>query len=843
MSTVFRHWKNYLLLFSTVSYGAGIVIPTPSLLDPRILPLLVIVSALACLFLCRANRWVGAVLALALVFFVFGSIQGNRYRIRTIDSEHIGALVRHPQQAIVIGTLSKMVSGRNDISSTRMSVSYIRTGESDIYLETSGEVALSLKGSWPADILAGQSVGVRATLQPAPASNVPGAFNYRQYLARSKVYVTGWIQSPLMIQRVAPLDRSSAEMAGYAIERLRFFIGERICGSLPGNAGALYRALLVGDRSAIQQDLYETLKRAGILHILAISGMHMALLAALTYAAVYWLLRRSVTLLLYTDARKCALFLSLPLLLIYALLAGFQPPVVRSLIMSGCLIIGYGVNRLQSPFTALSLAALLILLFDPMAIESPSFQLSFGAVTAIFLITPKILMFFDTLYICRSKAADRIRRFILALAAVNVAATIGTLPLMLVHFNRTSLVSLPANLMIEPLVCLFSLPIGFLSIPFMFLVPDLSGFLLSIGALGLNLSMTIAAWLSAPDSTQMWLPAPPPALCFLYYFALAVMFSMTAAPVRLVLGFTTFLAAVAGFMLPLTSFSFSDRANTTVSIIDVGHGSANIIEMRNGRVVVVDAGAKSRPGYDCGAQLIAPFLWFKGIGKIDDIILTHDDADHYSGIPALIRRFRPDRLWIPSLASHKPGFDKLIELAVQSSVRIIRPEQGMIIEGGKESISVLGSSAPEPSDSTLSHRDATHGDDNGLVLKFSSGRTSILFPGDITRKRERAVVYSSGLDLKSDILLSPHHGSPSSNSHEFLTTVGPDYIIFSSGDAQNIRFPNRQILEAVEQLGISALNTAQDGTVLITIAETNGDHLDYRITTYNVSEQTFWRQS
>lgn len=841
MSTAQQHWKNYILLLSTAFYGAGIVFSAPLLPHLRLLPYLLIVPAGACLLFILSDKWFKALPTLALLFFVFGLIQGNRYRIPNIDNQHIAALVSHPQQAIVIGTLSKMVSIRNDISRARVKVSYLRTGGSDIYLETTGAVDLSLRGNWPAEILPGHPIAVKTTLQPTPASNVPGAFNYRKYLARSKVYVTGWIQSPLLIQRVEPLDQSVTERCGYAIERLRYFIGEQIRRSLPGNAGALYRALLIGDRSAIQKNHYETLKRAGVLHILAISGMHLGLLAAITYTAFYWLLRRSVTLLMYIDARKYALFLTLPLLLVYALLAGFQAPVVRSLIMSGCMVIGYGINRLQSPLTSISFSALLILLLDPIAIESPSFQLSFCAVTAIFLLAPKIKRFFDAVYVCRSEAGDRIKTFLLTMSAVSLAATLGTLPLMLVHFNRSSLVALPANLIIEPLVCLVSLPIGFISIPFMFILPDLSGFLLSIGALGLKASMTAAARLSSAELSQLWLPAPHPVLCLLYYLSLTIMVGMGTVRIRLCLGIIGIISAISGFVLPLTGMSLHARANATVSIIDVGHGSAHIIEMRNGRVVVVDAGAKNRPGYDCGAQLIAPFIWSRGIGKVDDIILTHDDADHYSGVPALIRRFRPDRLWIPALSYHKPGFSNLLELAVKFDVRILTPEPGMIIGDDKESISVIGFCAAESTHRMLTHRSDTHGDDNGLVLKFSSAQTSILFPGDITKKRERAMV-SGGLNLKSDILLSPHHGSPSSNSYEFLSTVDPDYIIFSSGDEKNMRFPNRQVLSEIERLGISSLNTAHDGTISIRIAEANGDDPYYRIDTFNISDQIFWRQ-
>ncbi|MEJ2058257.1 MAG: ComEC/Rec2 family competence protein, partial [Desulfofustis sp.] len=391
--------------------------------------------------------------------------------------------------------------------------------------------------------------------------------------------------------------------------------------------------------------------------------------------------------------------------------------------------------------------------------------------------------------------------------AVTIAASFGTLPLMLLHFNRLSMVGIIANLAIEPIICLFSLPLGFVSVLLMYLAPQLSGLILGIGAVGLDLSTAIALFLSDPNFTQLWLPAPGTSLCFLYYLSLGLILLARQSAKGMILGATGFVAALIGFYLPLSDLSRTSLPSTRISILAVGHGSANVLELRNGRVVLVDGGSNSRPGYDCGSRIIAPFLWSQKIAKVDDIFLTHDDADHYSGIASVIERFDPDRLWIPGKYFPKKGFEQLLVQDTQ-------------LRGADY------------------HSAA---DDNGLVVKFNAAQTTILFPGDITTNREQKLIAKTE-KLKSDILLSPHHGSSTSNSDEFLAAVAPDIIIFSNGRNRNGLFPAREVMARVRFLGIAPLETATQGTIAITIGAEHDSIPVYRISAYNISAQTHWRR-
>ena len=800
--------------------------------------LCIILAALLLIFTHRVRR-AASMSALFIVFFLFGIYQGGRHAIDTIDSRHIAAQLTEPQQAVLIGTLANMVTYRNGFSRALMDVSYIRTKVSPVYQKAEGTILLNLKGKWPEPILPGHSFIVSTETKTPPVTNVPGTFNYRKYLARKGVHLVGVVRSPMLIQPIEQLSNMKFKQLKYLIERWRYHIGQRIDITLSQPRSSLYRALLIGDRSQIDDELYETIKRAGILHILAISGMHLGLLAALAFAAIYRLMCCSERLLLSIDVRKCALIFTLPLLALYAFLAGFQPPVVRSLIMTSCLVIGYSATRLHSPLPTLACSALIILLFDPLAVESAAFQLSFAAVASIILITPSLQSLFMNTVSTRNDMVKKLFIAIFTLLSVTLAASIGTLPLMLLHFNRLSMVGIAANLLIEPIICLFCLPLGFFSVLLMSLAPPLGALILQLGSNGLDLSITIATFLTGPDFTQVWLPAPGIISCFLYYVFLGVLFCSSCSLKWVLPGVGGFFGALISFYPPLSGIPDAAQPSTRISILDVGHGSSNVIEMRSGRVVLIDGGAKSQPGYSCGERIIAPFLWSRNIARVDDVFLTHDDADHYNGIAAVIERFKPARLWIPTENSPKKGFARLLAYARDSEIEIYTPEPGMIINDGDEAISILGSYTVSLDKQITGDRYESNSDDNGLVIKLRALDTTVLFPGDITMKREKNLVDNLE-NLYADILLSPHHGSSTSNSDEFLEAVAPEVVIYSNKEHLKDLFPARETAARVNRLGFDSMETATEGTITITVGTEQDSTAPYRISTYNITARKYW---
>ncbi len=765
---------------------------------------------------------------MVLIFLIFGAIRGSTNSVEVIDASHIAVKAGNQQQIAGVGTLAEMVSESRNSSRAKIAVRYLRTEDEPVFQKGTGNLLLVVKGPWPEAIVPGQSIIFQATAQIPPAAVAPGVFNYREYLARKKIYLTALVNSPLLVQPVNDIEATLSQSFFYAIERARTHIARYIDKSLPPTPAALYKALIVGDRSSIDPEVLENIKRAGVLHLWAISGMHLGLLTVTTYSFLYWLLRRSERLILKINVKKTALFLTLPPLLLYALLAGFQPPAVRAFIMTAGLVISLGCNRIHSTMTTLAAAALIILLFDPLAIESASFQLSFAAVAAIVLVTPKILALFNLSINKNRSAIEKVRDLLVSLALVTISATLGTLPLLLCHFNRFSLVTLPANLLVQPVILFVSLPLGMLSLPFIWLYPPVAAMLLNLGTLGLALANSIAAIISTPDFTQLWLPSPHPLLIMFYYLLLFIWADRRIASFSFLLSSIGLITITCIILLPFHHDVLVRPEQTRVTVLAVGHGSANVIKFKSGRVVLIDGGARSTPGFDCGSRIIAPYLWHSKISKVNDIIITHEDADHYNGIFNVIKRFKPERLWLPPLGEAKHGFSQLIDLARNQGIAIIFPKPAVIIEEKGEQISVLGGELGD---------DMVNEDDKGLVLKLNSGKASVLFPGDITKEREIELVRSAA-HLKSSILLSPHHGSATSNSFAFLSAVSPEILVFSSGSSG--KFPSKQALATARELGIPTLDTSEVGTITINMDDNGAGYL---LHTPKELQGRYWRNS
>lgn len=785
--------------------------------------------AIAMMLRLYTSRYSTPLLAI-MCFFFLGSIRGSSVDI--LDESHFATSVEDQQHIVLVGTLAEKVSVFRDTSRATVDVEFIKADKDRDFIKRTGKILLSVDGLWPASIFPGNSIIVRAKAEIPAQPAAPGVFDYRQYLADKKIYLTARVDSPIMVQPVDALSRSWTKSIIYGIERQRTLISGYLDENLNARWASLYKALLIGDRSSIEPEVLETLKRSGILHLWAISGMHLGMVTVITYSLLYWVLRRSDWLILKFNVKKAALFLTIPPLIIYSLLAGFQPPAARALIMYSCMVIALGCDRLHSPLTTLSGAALTILLIDPRAIESPSFQLSFSAVASIVMISPKLLSLVPCPRINGLNLAYKARNLLLSIVVITVTATLGTLPLLLFHFNRLSLVTLPSNLLVQPLICFFSLPLGIVSLPFILFNQSVAALLLDTGARVLEVAHDIAKLLSNPEYSQLWVASPPLLLILIYYLLLFSVPYLKFSSLRSTLILICSTLVTFQLLFPFDTPIRFRQQNERVTILDVGHGSANLIELKEGRVVLIDGGSRSAPGYDCGARIIAPYLWHNRISKVHDIVITHEDADHFNGIPTVIKRFKPERLWLPHLEQSKQGFTRLIGLAREYDLDIIVPAPGVIIEESGGQISVIG---PASSDILSSE------DDRGLVLRLEFGEISVLFPGDISKKREIELI-RDGAHLASTILLSPHHGSATSSSLAMLSAVSPELLVFSSGDSQIGRFPANETLDNAEKLGIRTINTSEEGTIVIALDDDNHDNGGYQLITQQQYKRRYWER-
>ncbi len=826
MNFLLHRCHTNLLIVVCLAYACGIVLSGQAAVADPLPGAAALIFWLLTLLAWLRRHPAATLVFLILCFLALGCWRATVDRSISVSDGELAHLAATTPDTVVVGVLDRLVTGDATGSKAVIAIHRVNLPRQHALIPMAGRVLLTVKGTWPPTIKPGDNLVVRATLRLPPTATTPGTFDYRRYLAGRQIAAVGTVASPLFIQPLIDSSAAADPTISRRIERLRTAIAARIDTVLPGETGALYRALLIGDRSALAPQTMESFKGAGVMHILAISGLHLGLLTFFLFHVIYWLMRRSTRLLLNLDAKKLSMVLCIPPLLSYTLLAGAQPPVLRSFIMTLFVVVALASDRLRSPFTVLAGAALFILLFAPLTLMSASFQLSFAAVGGIVLIATPVWRRFETTTPSTPSRRRTVYRWLLTGVAVSGAATIATAPLLLYHFNRLATTGIAANLVVEPLVCFWAMPFGFVALAVLPIAPQLADFCLQAGTGALSAALHVSMFFSELRWSTVWLPAPPIWAIACYYGSLLLLFAGPPRPRRTGTALLLLSVCLMSFFHPLTGIMDTFRSNDRISFIDVGHGSSVLIELTDGRTLLADSGCRSSPGFDCGAAIIAPYLWHRRIARVDDIIVSHADADHYNGIPALLSRFRVRRLWLPYLDEHKQGYDELCRLAKERGVELHFPEGGQFIETTHHRLMVLGAATGPPQQRMWSRAPAATEDDNGLVISMQTPTFSVLLPGDIGVAREQELL-AAGEQVQADILLSPHHGSATSNSAAFLAAVAPRYLIVSTGDRTRGLFPSAELRSYAEATGITLLTTADNGTIVVT-----GTADGYRVDTF-----------
>ena len=389
-----------------------------------------------------------------------------------------------------------------------------------------------------------------------------------------------------------------------------------------------------------------------------------------------------------------------------------------------------------------------------------------------------------------------------------MAVTIGTAPLLLYYFNRFSVVGLIANLPIESLICLWSLPLGFLACLLIFIMPTAAALLLHLGATGLVLSLKLATFFNDLPFSTLWLPTPPPSLIVFYYAAILVAIStIVVSKAARILALGAWILIVSLFFLPPAELLKGRISSSEITFLDVGQGSSTFLQLPTGKRILIDGGGSESPTFNTGEDIIAPFLWQRGIKQLDAIIITHPDADHYNGIPFLLQRFRPKTLWINDRSGHDKAWHQMLALADALHIEVKIPEAGeLLIRGGETE--VVNLTNPDEAKGVRSN-------DQSLILRFEDaghGYFSCFFPGDISHKMEAQLI-ADNIPLQSTLLLSPHHGSSTSNSELFLKAVNPQTMVVSAGRFRPDNFPTPEVRKRCRELGIKMLITAEQGAI------------------------------
>lgn len=593
----------------------------------------------------------------------------------------------------------------------------------------------------------------------------PGGFDYEAWLLEHDIRATGYIR-PEPQQRLS----ESVWQPDYLIERLRYRVRARYAEKLSPEIypwSGILVALAVGDQKAIQGDLWTTFNRTGTTHLMSISGLHVTMVAALFGWLVSFGWRRWPKLALRLPAQKAGVLAACAAALIYALLAGFAVPAQRTLYMLLVAALAMLSGRILAPSRTLLLGLFVVLLIDPWAVLAAGFWLSFGAVAAL-------------LHIGSAKLGEgqgwwqRIRTWSL----VQWAATLASLPVLLLVFQQFSLVSPMANALAIPVISFIVTPLALLGA----LVPWWP--ILALAHWVMDWLMLFLNWCAL---WPVWQAAAPPVWA-------AVAAAVGVAICLLPRGMPGRLPGV--FLLAPALFWPVDKppeGEAWISVLDVGQGLASVVRTRE-HTLIYDPGPLYSAESDAGQRVVVPYLRRLGINRVDLLMVTHRDSDH-SGGTASVR----SALAVGELRSSVPEIGGEPCLAGQH----------WVWDGVAFEVLHPATEQTEPNEKT-NHR--------SCVLSVVAGGKRLLLTSDIEAADEAVMLARYPGQLAADVLLVPHHGSKTSSTPDFLAAVGAKAAVIPVGYRNRFGHPKAEVMARYQASGIPLWRTDRDGSVAIRLS-------------------------
>jgi competence protein ComEC len=355
------------------------------------------------------------------------------------------------------------------------------------------------------------------------------------------------------------------------------------------------------------------------------------------------------------------------------------------------------------------------------------------------------------------------------------------------------------------------------------LAPAISGFLFKTGSLGLVFSEKICAFFSALPHASLRLPTPSIMEIILFYvfiLSFVMMFQLEKTRKRLSIAIALFSFFCLLTVPAISKITKQASTSTSVSILDVGHGSSILLQLPHNKNILIDGGGSGNDSFNIGERVIAPFLWNRKLDHLDAVVISHPHADHYNGLPFILTHFRPKELWVNSMTGQDPEYQQLLNLANQLNIAIKIPKTGEILfqdDNARLQCVFNDSAAERYSAGTPFSLKALRSNlnDMSLVLRLETTKRSFLFPADISATMADIIV-ADRKNIQADILLAPHHGSKSSMSQNFIKTVDPEYIAISAGRNNPFNFPDKSFFD-LQKSGINVFTTGRDGTLTFTV--------------------------
>jgi len=683
------------------------------------------------------------------------------------------------QKIVLIGTIANPIEISKNKISVIIHADKIITNK--VIQKVNGLVLVNVKNNFVAfeSFKYGDRIKVIGKLKMPSGLRNPGGFDYQKYLSRKKILGIIWIQDKKEIVKLGTGKFNLIFMLAY---KIRDRISEIISATLPDKSFActsFLEGILLGKRSMLPEEVIKWFEDTGTIHILAISGLNVGLIGLIFFFVFHKLIRLP---------QRISHIFTLLVLIIFAIMTGADPPVVRATIMAGTIIIGTIIDRDTDIYNNLALSALIILLQNPFTLFDVGFQLSFAAVLSLVYFTPFIepKLWFLPKYLAK-------------LVSVSIAVQAGISPILIFYFNKLSLITVLANVIVVPLVgiiLVLGLAIFFVGMIFM-PIANLIGIINSYIITGLLTSVYFFAQI---PFAYIYLPTPSFFVIGSYYLCLWILSRHKKISTS---------KAIIGILILINIFLWIEVTKTSsgimkVTFLDVGQGDAIFLEFPKGGNMLIDGGPGGNS--DSGKWVILPFLRHKGIPALNTVIISHHDFDHYGGLLTVLKSYKIKNFVVDNGIEQQ----RLSQIVKEKKIyhEVVRRGDKIIGYPGVE-IYIL-----HPS----SNMDKNSSNNNSVVVKIVYNKISFLFPGDIEDKPEKELLPFKNM-LLATVLKIPHHGSKNGYYQEFVDSVNPKIGVIEVGRDNQFNLPDTQVLKSYKKRGTKIYRTDKHGAIIVS---TNG---------------------
>ena len=788
-----------LAIATTAGVAAGVFLD-PSLIAPAhwlaaVLLLFTFLSAARGMIAFARLFIVLALVPICALIAIHAQTRAEHPPLRQFLEDRIGgyaidstAVERHETPVEIEGRLTADATATDAGASLRMQVTRVSAGAC---LEpTAGGVSLTVTGVLTGAELdkwrAGRTVRTNATLRRPARYLDYGVPDFERMMARRGIALVGTVKSAALVQVVEHgswIDEGAAAIRA-AVRRAV----DRHVGIHDSQSAAIAVAILIGDRGTLDPLVEQRLQEAGTYHVIAISGGNIAILAGLVLGAL-WIIR---------VRGGWAAGAAIVLLAAYAYVAGGGPSVIRATVMAGIYLALRLIDQKTAPLHAMSITLVAVLIASPLSIADAGLWLTFGATAAIVAGATII-----TLPAAAWLHAPS------ALCLASLSAEVALIPIVALVFQRITIAGLVVNLAAIPsmaavqVAAMLTAAADAIDLPS---VARLAGWTTHAGVRGLTESarlVDMAPWLT-------WRVPPPPMFIVVSYYALLIAALLLKKWVRPAIAAAVLLLWIV--IAPGTLARTFGDGLLRVTMMDVGQGDALLVTLPNGKTLLVDTGGVSLSGeFDIGDRVIGPALRARGITHLDYLAITHGDPDHIGGAASIARDFRPSEIWYGTYVNnHQPS------MQLQSLARKTRATWRWLLAGDRLEIGGVELRVHHPGPADWQRQKVRN--DDSLVIELRFEQVSVLLTGDIGREVENELIPTLDL-LPTVVLKSPHHGSGTSSSDEFVEKLKPRVVLISCGRANPYGHPVPHVLRRYADTESRVYRSDLDGQVDLT---TNG---------------------